>query len=722
MPLSLKLLGEFELRDERGTALSLPTRKTRALLGYLAVNADRPQPRERLMALLWSDRGERQARQSLNQALLSIRRLADGDGVKLLDGDLEHVTLNSDALESDVARFRALLAEEPAEAVKLYEGPFLDGLLVPDPAFEEWLTATRSELHSAICDGLRRAAEAAAEAGNSDEAIAMAQRLVSLDPLQEDAYRRLMRYLYDAGDRVGALRQYQACADVLQKELQVEPDGATKALFEEIRQDTLIPETAETPAPKQMQPFAKTKPKDASNRRWLIPAIAACIVLVVGAVVLFTGDWFTSRTKPVASVAEHVPMAQYCATLDNLPSVAVLPFANLSDDSKQEYLSDGISEDIITRLSARPDMIVAARTSSFAYKGKPSKVKEIGRELRVGYVLEGSVQKAGNRIRITAQLIDAKTGNHLWSGRYDREIKDLFVVQDEIAHKVAVELAVKLTKGELARVNYRSTNNVTAYEFYLRGMREFDTWRPQAHERARKLFEKAIEHDPRYARAIARLGWIYMVRRMMGIWNYDPDKSINRAEELATQALAIDENSSIVHSLLGWLYAYRGHYEKAIAEGKRAIAMEPNNPWHYNDLARIMLYAGRLQEATDLVVQAMCLSPVPPNLLLSAEALTHYLSGRYEAAISSCRRLLARSTQIGSSHSCRRRIVASYMALGREAEARAEAKIYLDYYLQWRGRPYRLKKRINGMKNRPYKDPSWIDVFADRLRKAGFKD
>ena len=375
---------------------------------------------------------------------------------------------------------------------------------------------------------------------------------------------------------------------------------------------------------------------------------AAAVVLVVGAVMLVTGggwiNWFAPKPQPTVAVAESDPVAQDCAALQDKPTIAVLPFANLSGDPKQGYLSDGISEDIITRLAQRRDMMVAARTSSFAFKGKSLTVPEIGRKLRVGYVLEGSIQKAGDRIRITTQLIEAATGNQLWVERYDRETKDLFAMQDEITHRVAVELAATLTEGEVARINFRSTDNFTAYEYYLRGMKVVEKRSKKTFERARKFFEKAIENDPQYARAITGLGWIYVARRYQRAWRYDPEESLKRAEELAVQALAIDGNSAAARALLSRVNVYKGQYEQAIAEGRRAVALEPNNPEHYGNLARDMFYAGQPQDARQIVARALCLSPYPTMGLLSTAALTHYLSGQYEATIATSRKMLARKS------------------------------------------------------------------------------
>jgi len=396
-----------------------------------------------------------------------------------------------------------------------------------------------------------------------------------------------------------------------------------------------------------------------------------------------------------------------------------LPFVNLSGDPKEEYLSDGISEDLITRLAKRPDMVVTARTSSFAFKGKSMTVEDIGRKLGVDYVLEGSVQKSGERIRITAQLIEAATGSHLWAERYDRDLKDLFAMQDEITHRVAVETAVKLTKGEVARINFKSTDNFKAYEYFLLGREAFDKRNKKNNERARKLFEQAIELDPQFDRAIAMLGYVYEARRYQRNWGYDPAQSLKQAEELARKALEIDKDSATAHALLGWISAYKGQYEQAIIEGRRAVALEPNNPLHRIRLTWLFLFAGRPKDATDHITDARCLSPYPDNGMLTTEAQTHYLSGRYEATISASRELLARKGRITLSW---RRIIASYMALGREEDAQAEAKKHNEYFLKRYGKPYSLKRRLKALKRRPWKDLSWIDVYAERLRKAGIPD
>jgi TolB-like protein len=478
MSLLLKLLGEFAVRDGSGAALSLPTRKTRALLGYLAFNADRPQPRERLMALLWSDRSERQARQSLNQALLSIRKLGDVDGA-LLDSDGEHVTLRGDAVESDVRRLRSLLKDEPAEAVTLYDGPFLDGLSVPDPAFEDWLLATRSELHALVCDALETAAETSED---EKTAIDFARRLVALDPLREDGHRRLMRLLHKSGDRAAALRQYQACADVLEKELQVEPDAATRSLFGEIRRD------------------AGTETK-------------------------------TKTVQPTGQPDKP--------SLPDKPSIAVLPFDNLGDDPIADHLADGLTEDLTAALAKVPELFVVARNSAATYKGKAVIVREVAQSLGVRYVLESSVQKSGDRLRVTPQLIDAISGGHLWAERYDRPIEDIFALQDEIVRHVLIELQVRFTEGDGVRIASRGTNNLEAWLYWIQAHAALRQFTREGTVRARELFEAAHRADPDWSRPLGGVAIGHEHEARYG-WSASREDSIARGMEYAERAIAMD--------------------------------------------------------------------------------------------------------------------------------------------------------------------------------------
>jgi len=453
--------------------------------------------------------------------------------------------------------------------------------------------------------------------------------------------------------------------------------------------------------------FVRARRGSSAPRRLAAGTISAALVLAAAGLLIWQ-PWEVG-TGPASRERTALP-------LPDKPSIAVLSFANLSGEPKQEYLSDGIAETLITRLARRPDMFVIARNSSFTYKGKAVKVQRIGRELGVRYVLEGSVQKAGKRIRITAQLIEAATGKHLWADSYDRELSDLFVIEDEITRKVVTELAVKLTVGEVARSNVRATNNVEAYDYWLRGVAAYRLFRKETNVQAGELFERAIKLDPQYARAIAYLGWVRLNESRFR-WVKDRQRSFKQAEKLARRAIAINENSVVGHNLLSRIYTYKKLHEEAVAQGQRAIAIEPSSANYYASLALTMVFAGRPRDGQPLIRNALRLSPYPPIWYLSVETDINHLSGRYEAAIASGNRLLDRTKKGILARSAWRKLIASYVELGRTDEARAEARKYLKKY------PGFSTKRAAGLlKEFPYKDKTWIDRFIADLRTAGFPE
>src|SRR5439155_4431640 len=249
--------------------------------------------------------------------------------------------------------------------------------------------------------------------------------------------------------------------------------------------------------------------------------------------------------------------------------------SNVSDDPEQEYFSDGLTEDLTTDLSQLSGLFVIARNSAFTYKGKAVKIQEISRELGVQYVLEGSVRRSDSQVRINAQLIDVTTGSHLWGERYDRPLQDIFTVQNEIVQKIVTTLKLQLTLQEQGYTVRKRTDNLEAYDYFLRGVAYFWRFTPQTNARARQMFEKAIELDPQYAEAYAWLGWTYHAERTFG-WSADP-QTMERELALAQQALALDDSLAGAHTLLSFVYVEKHQYNQAIAEGNRAIALDPND-------------------------------------------------------------------------------------------------------------------------------------------------
>ena len=392
------------------------------------------------------------------------------------------------------------------------------------------------------------------------------------------------------------------------------------------------------------------------------------------------------------------------------PSLAVLPFDNISGDPEQEYFSDGLTEEIITALSKVDKMFVIARNSTFSYKRKPVKVQQVGEELGVRYVLEGSVRKAGDRARITAQLIDALTGHHLWAERYDRDLKDIFALQDEITMKIVTALRVKLTEGEQARLYDRGTENLDSFLKVLQGWQRFFRFNRDDNFVARQMFEEAITFDLKNPSAYAMLAWTHQ----MDVWygsSESPRKSMERASELAKRALALDDTLDYAHSLLGHIYLMTRQYEEAIAEGERAVSLSPNGADAHAHLAMTLHYVGRPEEAIALFKKATRLNPMPPNWYLFGLGNTYCLAGQYKEAIATIQKAIRHNPDDLMAHIA---LATSYSMGGREEDAHAEAeevlridpKFSLKYYA----------------KTIPFKNQAHTERAIDALRKAGLPD
>jgi TolB-like protein len=302
--------------------------------------------------------------------------------------------------------------------------------------------------------------------------------------------------------------------------------------------------------------------------------------LSVAGLFLIAGTLITVRYFPVLlpSTQPLAPNTQSLPLPDKL-SIVVLPFDNMSKDPEQDYFSNGITEVLTSDLSRVSSLFVIARNTAFTYKGKAVNVQDIRKELGVRYVLEGSVQRAGEQVRIVAQLIDTTTGSHLWSERYDRPLKDIFALQDEVVQKIVTTLSLQLTLREQGHIMRKRTDNLEAYDLYLRGVEYHWRLTKEANTQARQLFEKAFALDPQYAEASEWLGWTYFLE---WAWRWSTElQTLERAFELAQKALVLNDSLPGAHSLLSFVYAQKRQYDQAIAEGERAIALDPNNTDSY---------------------------------------------------------------------------------------------------------------------------------------------
>ncbi|MBP1727484.1 MAG: adenylyl cyclase class-3/4/guanylyl cyclase [Deltaproteobacteria bacterium] len=418
--------------------------------------------------------------------------------------------------------------------------------------------------------------------------------------------------------------------------------------------------------PTAPETLKKVTDKGRPARRWQRVALAVVIALLAvaaGAVAIWKS--YRPSTPPV----ETASVEKMAFPLPDKPSIAVLPFDNLSGDPKQEYFSDRLTEEIISALSGVPKLFVIARNSTFTYKGKPVKVQQVSEELGVRYVLEGSVKKAGDKIRISAQLIDALTGNHLWADRYDRNLSDIFAVQDEITKNIITAMQVKLTQGEGVKAASKGTHNLEAYLKCLQANELINQLNPESNVLGKQLAEEAIALDPNYAWAYYTLGRTHTVDVWVGI-SKSPKESIGKAIELVQKALALDDTSSEAHGLLGFLYSMTRQHDKAIAEAEKAVALNPNSAGAHYMVGKTLFFAGRAEESIPEYKRAIRLNPIPPTMYLWSLGLSYAFTAHYDEAITWCEKAVRQEPNdlLG-----RLMMTSVYSFSGLDKEARAEA-------------------------------------------------
>jgi adenylate cyclase len=396
--------------------------------------------------------------------------------------------------------------------------------------------------------------------------------------------------------------------------------------------------------------------------------------------------------------------------LPDKPSIAVLPFVNMSADPEHEYFCDGITEEIITGLSKISGLFVIARNSSFAYKGKSPKIQQVGGELGVRYVLEGSVRRSGSRVRITAQLIDASRGHHLWSERYDRELKDIFSIQDQITNEIMRVMQVKLTEGEQAcEWLKRGSGNLEAYEKGMKGMEYFRRFSPEGNAQARKLFQEGMALDPESPGHYVMLGWTHLVDILQG-WTDATARSMEQAVALTRKALELDASLADSHALLGYIHLLNRDYAQAIAEGERAVRLNPNYADAHGWLAMILTSAGKPDDAILMIKKAMRLNPRPPNWYFLTLGDAFFWGQRYDEAAEAYTKAVKNSPDFLWAYLG---LTASHGLLGHEKEAAETAAKVMAIDPRFSLEKY--EKRL------PYKEQADKDCYISALRKAGLK-
>ena len=664
--IELRALGTLVLRDSNGEDLHpvLAQPKRVALLAYLAIA--RPpgfHRRDTLLALLWPEQDEQHARGALNQALRHLRTALGKEAVPSR-GDGE-IGIDVRALSCDVVEFEAAIeADDPVRALGLYRGDLLEGFHVSGGGeFEHWLEEERVWLR-------RRAARVAAALAHREEARGKpvaaghwARRAFALTPDDEGEVRSLIELLGRLGDRAGAVQAYEEFARRLRVEYEVEPAPETLATIRAVRTRQVA--TTPSPAAAIDQPPGVPAPPlapvpvfpdsgssplpERPRRRWAVPGIIGLLVLgaiaLLGVVVRGSGAP-DLRAQPTA--------------------IAVLPFANMSPDGADEYFSDGMTEEIITALSKVEGLRVAARTSAFAFKGKRESVSEIGRQLRVGTVLEGSVRKAGDRLRVTAQLINVKDGYHLWAEAYDRDLRDVFAVQEEIAQAIVGALRVKLSREATAMV-VRPTTDLAAYDLYLKGRHAVNQRSGGSLVQAVAYFEQAVARDPRFAQAYAGLADAYVL-----LPGYSVTKSSEawpKGRAAAERALALDSTLAEAHTTLAYgKFLFESDWRAAEQGFRRAIALDPGyataHHWYGDFLGGRGDLEGYLQE----IRRAEALDPLSRQIGTEVGRALYALR-RNDEAVAQLHQVLRTDPAFAGARVTLGRV---YLQQGRLAEAIAE--------------------------------------------------
>jgi len=670
--LKLNLLGRFEARLPSGKVFSLPTRKTETLLAYLAL-VPGPHSRDHLSNLLWSDRSDQQARNSLRQALNALKKLFDDVEQLPLQIDLANVNLANRYIEIDAAKLEELVEERTpqaaAQAIKLYRGEFLEGVVVRDLNGEEWLAAERVRFRRLAKSALENVLNFQLESGEFDKAEELGERLVSLDILNESSWRTLMQVYAARGDRNHALMAYKRCCESLNKELGVEPSQETTRLQEAIRDGSV----------------------EVSRK--------------------------IADSEPENSSASSIADTQKSSNFGEKPSIAILPFLNMSDDPGQEYFSDGIAEDIITGLSRFRELFVIARGSSFAFKGQSIDIAEAADKLGVRYVLEGSVRKAGDRVRITAQLSDTRSRNHLWVESYDRVLEDVFAVQDDVAQKIISTLAVRLENESRQHALRKSSTDLSAYDFYLRGKHCFPDWHGSKENilQARSMFEKALALDPDYALAYSGLAETYLAECWTS-WTTNHDAAANRTFECARKAVELDNHDSHGHIMLACAYYYvKGNFELAEIEIQKALDLNPNDYWNYCLKTEFSMCSGDFEESIYCGNEAIHRNPFLPDSCLHGMGFSEYFAQRYENAIKTFGRLSEPGLDV---QAC---IAACFAQLGRAEDVTdAAAKFHDRAKVELKNQSWDAEGWQEYWTSLfTFKNPEQLSQLIDGLHKAG---
>jgi len=578
----LTLLGDLVVARD-GQPVELPTLKARLLLAVLALPPGQRWTRRQLIDMFWSTRGPDQARGSLRNALSALRRAL---GAEALAVDGEWVALAEGAMDIDALDFEALLAEGTGEAmtqaVALYNGPLMAGIELDEPQFEDWLARERwrhAEMARQALAGLLRVQE---QHGDEPALQETGLRLLAEDPLAEEAHRALMRLYAAQGQRARALQQYESLRSALAGELGITPEPATEELAASLR------------------------------------------------------DGAGVAVAPAASPLAAAPVAAPVASQQ--PSIAVLPFWNLAGDPDIDHFCTGIAGDIIASLCRFRWLRVTSANSTLGTDVTQTDALSQGRALGVGYVVEGSLRKGTDRIRVAATLVEVASGAHLWADTFDRELADVLILQDEMAAEVGAAIAPEIAATETQRAQRQPTAILGAWELHSRARWHMYRFTAEDNAEARRLFREAMAADPSFAAPHTLLAYNCYLAVIEG-YAEDDAAALTEARGAAGLAIQLDEKNAVAHSIMAQLYLMEGEHQLGIDEAEMAVRLNPSSARAHYGLGFACAFGGQPADAVQAIERAMALSPHDPNMwsMQAILGLAHLVLEQYDDAVHWCR-------------------------------------------------------------------------------------
>jgi TolB-like protein/DNA-binding SARP family transcriptional activator len=635
----LRLLGPFGLTaPDSDEPAPLRGKRERALLAYLAVSPNFRASRRKLAALLWGDTDDDT---TLDNLRVCIWRLRKGLGQhQIIASQGEDIVLDARSVEVDVLKFRRLATESEPDgleaAANLYGGEFLESLSLHSEDFESWRRTEATRCRDQMLDVLSRLMTQCAERGGSAHAIETGMRILRIEPLHEPAVCRLMRLYEASGRRAPAVELYRTLAGSLKSELGVQPQPETRAVFAEITSVRDAAAGGSRPAPVAppqavaASPLVQTDlvqevvptPQSAAEttkRVWPVKLRRSYGLIAAGAVAAGILIVAIYQFAPATPAQTFQPAAQATtSTTASANSIAVLPFANLSGDPNQEFFSDGMTEEVTTALAKIPYLRVVARASAFQYKNPARNVQNIGRKLHVTYLIEGSVRKDGDRVRIAVQLINAGDGNHVWAEEYDRPLVDIFATQEDIARMIAASLRkpLGLQPGENL-VNNRPADTAT-YDEFLRAKALWWQQNAVSLQQATTILEKVVVRIPNYAPAWSLLADAYLdvpiqnpalFSGEVDQWHAEMGAAIQKGGTAARRALERDPKDTLAWRALARIELVQNHYPQADELNARALAIDPDDPNLLLNKNQLLHDRGYLKQALAMSQRAALLEP-----------------------------------------------------------------------------------------------------------------